>query len=649
MNAGRGAPRQRIALVGSPNSGKTSLFNALTGLRKRVGNYPGVTVEQVEGAAVLPSKSLTIVDLPGTYSLEPLSPDEHVTVDVLHGRLTGVDRPDGVIVVADATTLERALPAVAEILSVGLPSVVVLTMIDEMATREGRIDIPKLQRSLGVPVVGVVGNRGIGIDDLKHVLDDDGRWHPSLAAIPAGTDEDAVLARFAWADEVHQACLTPPQRRDPRTDKLDRVLLHPVFGLVVFALVMIAFFQAIFTLAAPLQDLFEGGVLQLGEGLRALIPDGLAESLIVDGIVAGVGAVVVFVPQIALLLLLIAIMEGTGYLARAAFLVDRIMGWVGLEGRSFVALLSSFACAVPGIMAARSVPDARTRLSTVLVAPFMTCAARLPVYVLLIAAFVPRETVAGVFGLQGLVMFGLYILGSVTAMVAAAVLKRGLLRGQTLPFYMELPPYRVPMPSVIGDRVWRGVKGFLRKAGTVILAVSILLWALLSFPELDHGAWVDSLGPDAEELAEDDASYATAAVEHSVAARVGHGVEPVLEPLGFDWRIGVGIIASFAAREVIVATLSQVTAFEGGDEDLAGLGARLKAVRGPDGAPAYGLATALSLLVFFAFSLQCVSTLAVMRRETGGWRWPAFGFAYMFGLAYVASLVTFQVATALGG
>lgn len=638
MIPGTSAPRERVALVGSPNSGKTSLFNALTGLRHRVGNYPGVTVEHVEGVAALPSRRLTVIDLPGTYSLEPLSADEQVTVDILHGRMERIERPDGVIVVVDATTLSRALPAVGEILALGLPSVVVLSMIDELRARGGSVDIHKLRRDLGVPVVGVVGHRGIGMDDLRHVLDDDKRWHPSVAAIPRGEDEDAVLARFAWADEVVQRCLSEPGERDIRTDRLDRVLLHPVFGLAIFAVVMVAFFQAVFTLAAPMQDAFEGAVLALGEVARGNLGGGLFESLVVDGVIAGVGGVVVFVPQIALLLLLIALLEGSGYLARAAFLVDRVMGWAGLEGRSFVALLSSYACAVPGIMAARAVPDPRTRLATVLVTPLMTCSARMPVYVLLIGAFVPRERVFGVFGLQGLTMFGLYLIGAVAAMIAAAVLKRGLLRGRTLPFYMELPPYRVPTVGVVIDRVWRGVRGFLKKAGTVILLASMVLWVLLTFPQ-----------PSAEQLEGlDEAEAAQVAVEHSVAARFGQAIEPAIEPLGYNWQIGVGIVASFAAREVIVATLAQVTAFTGDEEDLDGLGDRLRAQTNPDGSPVYTLATALSLLVFFAFSLQCVSTLAVMRRETNSWRWPAFAFVYMFVLAWVASFITYQTATAIG-
>lgn len=623
-----------LALVGSPNCGKTTLFNALTGLRQKIANYPGVTVEHASGEVTLSHGerpvTVELLDLPGTYSLTPISPDELVTLDALRGKLPGVSQPQGVVLVADATSLERGLPFLGEVLRLGLPTVVVLTMIDELKARGGAVDVYALSQRLGVEVIGVVGNRGLGLDDLRQALGEVAAWRRAdPASIPGET-----VGRFIWADELLQAALTRPKEGRGRTDAVDRVILHPVWGLGLFVLIMFAFFQIIFTVAAPLQDMLEGVVLGLGELLNDQLGPGLLRSLLVDGIIAGVGGVVVFVPQIALLLLMVALLEGSGYMARAAFLVDRVMGWAGLEGRCFVSLLSSYACAIPGIMATRGVPDPKSRLATILVAPLMTCSARLPVYGLLIGAFVPAQTLAGFLSLQGLVLFALYLLGSLSALAAAVVFKRGLLRGKTYPFYMELPPYRLPSWRVVASYIWRGVKAFLRKAGTVILVASVALWALLSFPQVEPPPHLE---PDSAQAR----SYQ---LEHSAAAQVGKVIEPAIAPLGFDWRIGIGIIASFSAREVIVATLGQIYAFSGDEEDLEGLGERLKEARKPDGTPAYNLAVALSLLVFYVFALQCASTLAVIRRETGTWRWPAVAFGYMLALAWVASFLTYRLA-----
>ncbi len=636
------APRpSRIALIGSPNSGKTSIFNQLTGMRRRVANYPGVTVDFVEGE-LRGASDAVVVDLPGTYSLDALSPDEDVTVTELSGGHGAA--PDLALVVADATTLDRSMPFIAEVLATGRPSIVVLTMIDELKARYGRLDIGRLHRRLGVPVVGVVGNRGLGVDDLLAQLEDPGKWHPSWAELPeAGAD---AAERRAWAartlDEVYKA----PREMDPRTRRIDRVLLHPVLGLLVFALVMTLFFQIIFTVAAPVQDLFESGVLALGEAVGGILPDGHLRSFLVDGVIAGVGGVVVFVPQIALLLLMIALLEGTGYMARAAFLIDRVMGWVGLEGRSFVALLSSYACAVPGIMAARTVPDPRSRLATILVAPLMTCSARLPVYTLLIAAFIPRSTVLGVLNVQGLVLLALYVGGSLSALIAAAFIRRGMRRGRTFPFYLELPPYRVPTLRSVWSRVQVGVFGFMKKAGTVILGSMVVLWFLLNFPQ--QGAEPDA---GAEVAAQDGAQASQRETQASLsyAGQLGRTIEPAIEPLGFDWKIGIGLIASFAAREVIVGTLAQIYAVEGGDEDTEGLVEQLRADTRPDGTPVWSLATALSLLVFFVFALQCVSTLAIIWKETRALRWPVFAFSYMLALAWLASFATYRIALAAGG
>jgi ferrous iron transport protein B len=549
---------------------------------------------------------------------------------VLGGDLPGEAAPDATLIVADGTTLARGLGLVAELLQAGRPTALVVTMIDEVRARGVRLDLDKLSRILGIPVLGVVGSRGIGVAELRALLAHPADWSTPTIRPPSGNPQE----RFAWVDAVAReigAAATPP---DARSDAVDRVLLHPVAGTLVFAVVMVLLFQSIFTWAGPTMDAIDGAFGVLGRFVRDTLPVGMLADLAVDGVIAGVGAVLIFVPQIVILFALIHFLEDVGYMARAAFVVDRVMGLAGLQGRCFVALLSSYACAVPGIMSARSIASPRDRLATILVAPFMTCSARLPVYTLLIAAFVPALSMFGI-GLQGLVMLGLYLLGAFTALAAAALLNSTLLRGQVSSFYLELPPYRMPSLRLFASQVWGSAWAFIRRAGTLILLTSIVLWTLLNFPRVEPDP---ALSPEQQ---------SRAALEASAAASVGHAVEPLIAPLGFDWRIGVGLVASLAAREVIVATLSQIYAV-GDPDDFEGLRAALQSDVNPEtGEKSFTLPVALSLLVFFVFALQCTSTIVVMARETGSWRWPALAFSYMFALAYTASFVTYRVASAL--
>lgn len=620
-----------FGLLGSPNAGKTTLFNALTGLRARVGNYPGVTVERREASLLLGEREAVLIDLPGTYGLEPISADEAVVSDVLAGRLEGVAVPDALILVADACSLSRSLPFIGEALHLGRPVCVVLTMLDELAARGGGVDIGRLEDALGVPVVGVVGHRGRGLDALRARLEAPQAWSRPAVLPP----EDRV-ERAAWADSIASHVIETPPARHRLTERVDRIVLHPLWGTLLFAVVMLTFFQLIFTAAAPAMDAIDAVIASLAELARGVLPEGLFADLVADGLIAGVGSVVIFLPQILILFSLLYLLEDVGYMARAAFVIDRVMGRIGLEGRSFVALLSSYACAVPGIMATRTIPSPRDRLVTILVAPLMTCSARLPVYALLISAFVPERAVWGPIGLQGLVLLGLYLAGAVAALAVAALLERTLVRGDGLPFAMELPTYRWPTLRVWATQVYESAWAFLRRAGTIILLASIVLWALLSFPRVEAPA---SLAPH------EAASYQ---LEQSIAGRLGHAIEPAIAPLGFDWKIGVGLIASLAAREIIVATLAQIYAAETPDgEDVGSLRDALRSDRRPDGRPVFDAPTVGALLAFFVFALQCTSTIAIMRRETNSWRWPAFAFSYLFVLAYGAAWLTHRTIEAL--
>jgi len=620
----------RFGLVGSPNAGKTTLFNALTGLRARVGNYPGVTVERREGALDLGGRSAIAIDLPGTYSLDPISPDEAIVTRVLDGAIAEVPPPDAIVLVADACSLERSLLLVGDALRRDIPACLVVTMIDELAARGGSLDLARLETALGVPVVGVVGHRGLGLDRVRALLTHPERWSRPPVRPPADR-----LERAGWAASVLDSALARRCGEHALSERIDRVVLHPVWGTLLFVAVMVTFFQLIFAWAQPAMDAIDAGIAALGAFVRARAGEGLASDFLADGLIAGVGSVVIFVPQIALLFGLLYLLEDVGYMARAAFVVDRAMARIGLEGRAFVALLSSYACAVPGIMATRTIPSPRERLVTILVAPLMTCSARLPVYALLIGAFVPERAVLGPLGLQGLVLLGLYAAGGATALCVAALLGRTLLPGEGLPFTMELPSYRWPTMRLWATQLWTSVSAFLRRAGTIILAVSVVLWLLLTFPRAEAPAGVS------------EAELARHRLEHSAAGWLGHAIEPAIAPLGFDWKIGVGLVASTAAREVIVATLAQI--YAASDEEASLREAVRSDVDPRTGKPVFGPATVASLLVFFVFALQCMSTLAIMRRETNSWRWPAFAFAYLLALAYTASFVTYRVVGALAG
>ncbi len=620
--------QRRIALVGSPNSGKTSVFNHLTGMRARTGNYPGVTVTRSIGTGkhTCPhcgTVKFTVEDLPGAYSLHPVSPDEQVVYDLLNGDLPGVSPPDALAVVVDVTVLERSLSLVAQVLAVSRPTMVILTMTDELAGRGGHIDVEALSTALGVPVVGVVASRGKGFAPLRERLAAPDSW--PRVPIPPPRDD----AEFnSWSASILAAAKYRAPEADARSARIDRVLLHPIVGSLFFLAVMFSFFQVIFTVAAPLQDLIEQFFGLLAGWVHEYIPNPTIAGLLGDGVIGGVGAVLVFIPQITLMFLLISLLEQIGYMARAAFLVDRIMATTGLEGRAFVAMLSSVACAVPGIMATRTLPSSRDRIATTMAAPLMTCSARLPVYILLIALLVDPAKRWGPVGAQGLVMFGLYLLGGVASMTTAWLFKKRILGGDMLPFYMELPPYRFPSGKSVLLSMWDSAKAFLRKAGTIILGTSVVLWFLLNLP------------PRTGEIAKMDAATGAAHVlDHSFAAAIGRFIQPIFGPLGFDWRICVGLIGAMAAREVFVATMGQI--FAAGDPANPGDAIRSAVwIDGPHrGELLFTAPTIAALLVFFAFALLCMSTVATIRRETNSWRWPAVAWVYMFALAWIGALV----------
>ncbi|MET8719983.1 ferrous iron transporter B [Streptomyces misionensis] len=628
----------RLALVGSPNSGKSTLFNALTGLRTKTGNYPGVTVARYEGTARAGKHEVVIEDLPGTYSLDPISPDEQVVADVLDPDNPDLGTPDGILVTLDATTLRRSLGLLAQVMLTGLPICVVLTFRDELARRGGTLDVAALRRALGVPVVAVTGGSRNDLAELQATLPDPASWERPV--LPPPTDP---AQRRAWVESLLASAGYEVPEIDQRTRRIDAVLLHPLWGTLIFFATMFAFFQIIFTVATPLQDAVQSVFDRLGTLVTEYVSNPLLSGFLGNALIGGLGSVVVFLPQIALLFLMISLLEGSGYLSRAAFLMDRLMARAGLEGRAFVALLSSLACAIPGIMATRSLPSAKDRFATMMGAPLMTCSARLTVYVLLTGLLVSPGSSVGPFGAQGVVMFALYLVGALSAMATAWVFKRFSSRGgPVLPFYMEMPSYRLPRPRAVADAIWSACKGFLAKVGRIILVVTVGLWLLLSLP-MHSDAQLRSAGVDPA----DRTAVSAYEVDHSYAADIGHAIEPVFEPLGFDWRINVGVLGSLSAREVFVATLGQVAAAQNPDQPTEAL-THMTYTDGPhQGQKLFTPATTAALLVFFLYALQCMSTIGVMRRETGSWKWPAVAFGYMFVLAWTMAFVTHTVVGAL--
>jgi len=610
----------RVALVGNPNSGKTALFNQLTGSRQKVANYTGVTVERKEGRLRAPSgREFAVLDLPGAYSLQPASLDEAITRDLCRGFYPGEAAPDVLLCVIDATNLRLHLRFALELRELGKPMIVALNMVDAAERRGIKIDVPALEQALGVPVVETVAVRRNGAHALVERLDAMVPHLDAPVAAPAGETDYHAQVRGILA-----AAVSMPTRTAKIDDALDRWLLHPVFGLMTLIVVMFLIFQAVFAWATPMMDGIEAGFGWLGEVVGANLPPGPLTSLLTDGIIAGVGGVVVFLPQILILFAFILALEESGYLPRAAFLLDRMMASAGLSGRSFIPLLSSFACAVPGIMATRSIQDPRDRLATILVAPLMTCSARLPVYALLIGAFIPQKTLWGFVSQQGLILFALYAAGIFSALAMSWVMKKWRRDKSEHPLMLELPSYRIPHPRDLAVGLYERGMIFLKRVGGIILSLTILLWVLLSFP----GAPENATNP---------------AIDYSFAGQIGHAMAVFFAPLGFNWQICIALIPGMGAREVAVSSLATIYALSAADDDAA-----IQALT-PVVANGWSLATGLSLLVWFIYAPMCISTLATIKRETNSWKQVGFATFYLFAAAYVAALVTYQVTVALGG
>lgn len=707
----------RIALVGNPNSGKTTLFNALTGLNFKVGNYPGVTVEQREGEYTYQNRTFTLIDLPGTYSLSATSDDERIVSNLLFGLAPSLVPADVVVVVVDSSILERHLFLATQVIDLGLPTLVALTMNDEASAKGRGVDADKLSQGLGVPVVEVVATKARGVDDLRQVIARSEFYLPpplewllpanlkaaiasladtisqqrgfspgilkqlalqlllgqaddhlagqlpgaakSVAALRTSLDEQIENWReadAAWRYRlIHDVCkrarVKSPGYIPTKSDKVDKVLTHPVWGLVFFVLVMAVVFQSIFTWATPSMEAIRGFFDWLGNAVSSSMPEGPLKGLLVDGIIGGVGGVLVFLPQILLLFLFIVILEDSGYMARAAFLTNRHMRRAGLHGKAFMPMLSGFACAIPAIMAARTISDTKDRLATMLVVPLVSCSARLPVYALVIAAFIPADQVfrnIPGFTFQGLVLWGTYLFSLAAAITAAYILRKTLLKGETQPFLLELPPYRIPYWRTVLTTMWERGRLFLTQAGTIILAANIILWFLLAFPsqssirpelqaQMDE-AQAELSGEALEtRLGELDSLVAAEAMGNSYAGRMGKWMEPALKPLGFDWKIGIGLIGSLAAREVFVSTMAVVYGVGNSDEDNLSLVERI--------ANDFSLLVGLNIILFFVLACQCLATVAVFKREANSWKWALFMFSYMTVAAYLASFVFYQVAS----
>jgi len=613
-----------MALVGNPNCGKTALFNRLTGSRQKVANYAGVTVERKEGHLTTPAgKTIRILDLPGAYSLYPRSPDERVTCDVLYGRAKGEKKPDLVVCVVDASNLRRNLRLALAVKRLGLPCVLALNMTDLAEKRGIRVAPEALATELGMPVVSTVAVKRDGVESLLQLFDDQKVWQ-AASPLTEAEQQQAEAGDHQAVRRILQKLGLDEIIPHTASDRIDRVVLHPALGPLILAAVLFMVFQAVFAWAETPMEWIEGGIGELGSLVGGSFGDGWLRSLLVDGVIAGAGGVLVFLPQILILFFFILVLEESGYLPRAAFLLDRLMGWVGLSGRSFIPMLSSFACAIPGIMAARTIANPRDRLVTIMIAPLMTCSARLPVYALLIGAFIPQREVLGLFELQGLVLFGLYIAGIVGAMGVAWVLKRFTAAGRLKrPLMMELPSYHLPTVRNIGIGLWQRATIFLKRVGGIIMLLSVLLWFLASFPAAPQDA---------------DRSQ----IEYSYAGQMGKVLATVFEPIGFNWQISVALIPGLAAREVAVSALGTVYALSAEDDE------ETAQELTPLISETWSLATALSLLAWFVFAPQCLATLAAVKRETGGWLMPGIMAGYLFGLAYLASFLTYRVALALG-
>ncbi|NRA46395.1 MAG: ferrous iron transport protein B [Oligoflexales bacterium] len=613
-----------IALVGAPNTGKSSLFSALTGTRQKIGNYPGVTVEKKHGFLTTPSgRKVDLIDLPGTYSLAPQSPDEKIVEDFLKGKTGNIEKPDLVLVVIDATNLSRTMSIALSLKEQGFPFMVALNMYDLAKSKGLKLDLIALEKELGAPVVPTIAVKRDGLRGLLNKLDrtlDHGQGNaqefPSHDWKLSVTD---LIDTQQRVDEILKRVVRAPTQADKVTQAIDRVLLHPFFGGLILMGILFTMFQAVFSWAEKPMELVEQGITGISSYAGSLFGPGLLQSFVCDGLIAGVGSVLVFLPQILILFFFILLLESSGYMPRAAFIMDRVMGMLGLEGRSFVPLLSSFACAIPGIMATRTIGNPRDRLLTIMVAPLMTCSARLPVYTLLIGAFIPDSTVWGIFNLQGVVMFSLFIFAVISAMLVAFVIKTFALPGPKATFLMDLPTYKLPHFKYIFMSLFQRTKAFLKKAGTLILMISVVLWALSTFPRPPENA-------------------DQAPINYSVAGRVGQAIEPLVKPIGFDWRIATGLIPGFAAREVMVGALGTVFAVEDAeDSGQALLQNRIKNV--------WPVSTGLALLVWYIFAPQCLATFAVARRETNSSKWPMIMFGYMLALAYLGAFVTFHLSS----